>query len=127
MVGLKDKFEQMSEGLDAQVGERGNHLSGGQAQRLGIARALFVNPRILFLDEATSALDAVTEAAVMESILQYNAEMKIIVIAHRLSTVREFDRIVYMSRGEVIAFGDFLDVCSKVPEFRENARVLGLI
>ena len=89
------------------VGERGVRLSGGQRQRIGIARALYQNPQVLILDEATSALDNLTEQAVMEAVNNLGQDITIILIAHRLSTVRQCDQIYLLERGEVKACGTY--------------------
>lgn len=113
-------------GLDSKVGERGTQLSGGQRQRLGIARALFTNPELLVLDEATSALDAETEASVSEAILNLRGEATVVIIAHRLSTVRKADVVYYLADGRLIASGTFEEVRSVVPNFDEQAKLMGL-
>jgi ATP-binding cassette, subfamily B, bacterial PglK len=89
------------------VGERGIRLSGGQRQRIGIARALYHNPEVLILDEATSALDNLTEKAVMNEIKKLNEETTIILIAHRLSTVKKCDKIFLLENGKLINSGSF--------------------
>ena len=108
------------------VGERGFRMSGGQRQRLGIARALFTNPRLLILDEATSALDGKTEADVSASIQELKGKSTIIIVAHRLSTVRNADQVVYISNGSVIAKGTFDEVRRLVPDFNHQANLMGL-
>jgi len=97
----------MPQGYDTKVGERGVRLSGGQRQRIGIARALYHNPQVLILDEATSALDNLTEQAVMESVNNLGHEITIILIAHRLSTVRQCDQIYLLEHGELKASGSY--------------------
>ena len=97
----------LMQGYATTVGERGVRLSGGQRQRIGIARALYQNPRVLILDEATSALDNLTEQAVMEAVNNLGHYITIILIAHRLSTVRQCDRIYLLERGELKASGTF--------------------
>ena len=92
---------ELSDGYDTMVGERGITLSGGQKQRLAIARALLAQPRILLLDEATSALDAESERLVQKAIDQVSAGRSVIVVAHRLSTVRDADQIAVMSKGAI--------------------------
>ena len=89
------------------IGERGVKLSGGQKQRLGIARALYHNPQILILDEATSALDNTTESLVMESIENLGKDKTIIIIAHRLSTLKKCDKIFLLDKGEIKKEGTF--------------------
>jgi len=97
----------LPQGYDTTVGERGVRLSGGQRQRIGIARALYFNPQVLILDEATSALDNLTEQAVMEAVNNLGHDITMIMIAHRLSTVRHCDQIYLLERGEVKARGTF--------------------
>lgn len=92
------------------VGERGVRLSGGQRQRIGIARALYKDPDVLLLDEATSALDTLTESAVVKAITSLEQKKTIIMIAHRISTVKECDQIVLLDRGKVSAIGTFDEV-----------------
>ena len=94
-------------GYDTEIGERGVRLSGGQRQRIGIARALYTKPKILVLDEATSALDALTEQAVLEAISDFDRNMTIIAIAHRLNTIKKCHRIVMLGGGRVLCDGDF--------------------
>ncbi len=98
---LKEFVEKLPDGLDTKIGERGVRLSGGQRQRIGIARALYTNPDILVLDEATSALDNETEAAVMESIEHLLGHKTMIIIAHRITTVRHCDVIYRVDRGTI--------------------------
>src|SRR5680860_1440414 len=93
-------MEELPRGYDTFVGERGVRLSGGQRQRIGIARALSHDPAVLVFDEATSALDTVTERAVMQAVKGLSPQKTIIIIAHRLSTVRDCDRIVLLEQGE---------------------------
>lgn len=113
-------------GLDTVVGESGLRLSGGQRQRLGIARALYSRPQLLVLDEATSALDAETEAAVTEMIGELEGQVTTVVIAHRLSTVRDVDLLVYLENGRVVETGSFEDVAGKVPALKRQAGLMGL-
>jgi ABC-type multidrug transport system fused ATPase/permease subunit len=103
------------------VGERGVRLSGGQRQRIGIARALYHNPEVLVFDEATSALDTVTERAVMEAIDALAHQKTIIIIAHRLSTVRNCDQIVLLEKGQIKAKGRFEELVQADKQFREMA------
>ncbi|GAA2177120.1 ABC transporter ATP-binding protein [Leucobacter tardus] len=123
---LWDVIRDRPGGLNARVGERGIAFSGGQRQRLGIARALYTDPYVLILDEATSALDTKTEARVSEAIHGLRGEVTLISIAHRLSTVKDVDELFYMESGRVLARGTFEHVMSTVPKFKEQARLAGL-
>ena len=111
----------MSQGYATTVGERGVRLSGGQRQRIGIARALYHDPQILILDEATSALDNLTEQAVMEAVNNLGHNITIILIAHRLSTVRQCDQIYLLEQGEVKAQGTFKELTQASEQFRAMA------
>ena len=113
-------------GIHTQIGERGSKLSGGQRQRLGIARALFTRPQLLILDEATSALDATTEAKLTEYLEELKGKLTLIVIAHRLSTVRGADRLMYLNKGKVQGFGSFSELREFLPEFDAQANAMGI-
>jgi ATP-binding cassette subfamily C protein len=126
MAQLESLFRESSDGLDTLIGERGIRLSGGQRQRLGIARALYSKPKLLILDEATSALDAETEKAVAETIHNLVHKVTLIVIAHRIATVKELDQVIYLESGQIIAKGSFEEVRALVPQFERQARLLGL-
>lgn len=112
--------------LDSKIGERGVKLSGGQRQRLGLARALYSNPKILILDEATSALDAETENAIINTLSNLAGDVTIITIAHRLATIRNAKAIIYLEDGRVLAKGTFQEVRSTIPQFDIQAKLLGL-
>lgn len=101
------------------VGERGVRLSGGQRQRIGIARALYRNPRVLVLDEATSALDNVTEQAVMDAVNNLDKDITVIMIAHRLSTVKECDKIFFLEDGKLTGEGSFEELLKSNKSFKE--------
>lgn len=107
MAQLEDVVEALPGGLDGDVGDWGSRLSGGQRQRLGIARALYRSPQLLVLDEATSALDNETERRVTETVNALHGDMTVIVVAHRLSTVKNVDTVVYMEDGRVSGMGSF--------------------
>lgn len=107
---LNDLIADLPEGLDTLAGERGMRLSGGQRQRIGIARALYRDPSLLVLDEATSALDNQTERSITETIEGLHGSITVVVVAHRLSTVRHCDRLVFMENGRVASTGTFEEV-----------------
>ena len=117
--------EEMPEGYKTLVGERGVRLSGGQRQRIGIARALYRDPDVLFLDEATAALDNLTERAVMEAVANLGGRKTVVMIAHRLSTVRNCDVIFLMDKGKVTARGRYDDLIANSESFREMAQGMG--
>jgi ABC-type multidrug transport system fused ATPase/permease subunit len=115
LVHLNEIAIGLSNGFDSKIGERGEKLSGGQAQRLGLARALFSNPQLLFLDEATSALDGETEKLVSETLEKLRGRTTIITIAHRLNTVKKADLVIYLENGQLRYSGSFEEVSSQVP------------
>ena len=126
-VAFLTKFvNSLPQGLNTLAGERGTKISGGQRQRLGIARAMFTNPQLLALDEATSALDGETEASITKSIHNLRGSATVVMIAHRLSTVRDADIVVYMAEGRVITTGTFDEVRNAVPDFDRQAKLMGL-
>ena len=126
-VAHLDKFvSTLPQGLDTQVGERGAKISGGQRQRLGIARAMFTRPHLLVLDEATSSLDGETEASISEAIHELRGSTTVVLIAHRLSTVRNADIVVYLAGGKILAKGSFDEVRNAVPDFDRQAKLMGL-
>jgi len=120
---IADFIESRVEGYESFVGERGVRLSGGQRQRIGIARALYKQASVLVLDEATSALDNVTEQSVMDAIEGLNRDLTILVIAHRLSTVKRCDSIVELAHGRVIAQGTYEQLLDSSASFQRMAHV----
>ncbi|WP_256839307.1 ABC transporter ATP-binding protein [Ornithinimicrobium faecis] len=123
---LLDVIESRPDGIHGRVGERGLSLSGGQRQRLGVARALYNEPLVLVMDEATSALDTSTEAAVTNSIKELQGEVSVIVVAHRLATIRHSNQVCFMRDGEMIARGTFEEVVAAEPDFAAQAALAGL-
>lgn len=121
LVELQDWLTVQNQGLDSIIGVGGSNLSGGQKQRLGIARALATNPEILILDESTSALDTETESLIAKRILNNMCGLTRIVIAHRLSTVINADKLIYLDNGQKIAEGTFSELRKLVPQFEKNA------
>lgn len=120
---LSELVDSLPEGLQTQFGARGIRLSGGQKQRIGIARALYRQPRLLVLDEATSALDNETEHRITQTIEGLRGEMTLIIVAHRLSTVRRADALAFMKEGNIEAYGTFDEVREASPDF---ARLVAL-
>ena len=123
---LTQFVKDLPDGLDTLVGERGTKISGGQRQRLGIARALYTKPKLLVLDEATSSLDGQTESDISDAIQKLRGDVTVVMIAHRLSTVRNADKVVYMKDGAIIATGTFEEVRAQVPDFDSQASLMGL-
>jgi ABC-type multidrug transport system fused ATPase/permease subunit len=126
IASLAEFVATLPEGLDTNLGERGAKISGGQRQRIGIARALFTKPKLLVLDEATSALDGGTEESISTDIHNLKGSTTVVLIAHRLSTVRDADLVLYMDKGEIVARGTFEEVRNAVPDFDRQAKLMGL-
>ena len=114
-----DIADQRPEGINLPIGEGGSGLSGGQLQRLSIARALYASPHLLILDEATSSLDMGVEAAIMKTITSLPRSMTLAIIAHRLSTVESCDSILWLRDGETAMYGPPSEV---LPHYREYLR-----
>jgi ABC-type multidrug transport system fused ATPase/permease subunit len=121
---IADFIESSPKGYQAYVGERGIRLSGGQRQRIGIARALYKQASVLVFDEATSALDNATEQSVMDAIEELSSDLTILLIAHRLSTVRRCDTIVELEHGQVVAQGTYEQLLECSPSFRKMTRAI---
>jgi ATP-binding cassette, subfamily B, bacterial PglK len=126
LAQLDEFVKNLPNTIDSKVGDRGIKISGGQRQRLGIARALFTKPKLLVLDEATSSLDGETEFALSKSIKSLHGKVTVVMIAHRLSSVREVDRLIYMENGKVGAIGNFEEVREKISNFDNQAQLMGL-
>lgn len=118
---LEEVVAGFSHGVNEFLGERGNNLSGGQIQRMGIARALYNGPNLLVLDEATSALDSKTESEITEMILKLKGQLTLVVIAHRLSTIKNADRIIFLNEGKIRASGTFAELRASEPDFEVQA------
>ena len=116
LAGLESVVGELPDGLDTIVGERGVRLSGGQRQRVGLARALYTLPTVLVLDEATSNLDQATEHRIVETLAELQGEITMIVVTHRLASVRHCDRVLYLDRGAVRARGSLDEIRAVVPD-----------
>jgi ATP-binding cassette subfamily C protein len=119
LVRLDHLLARMPEGLDSEIGERGVRLSGGERQRIGIARALYDGRTVLIMDEATSALDNETESAIADAIEQLQGGYTLLIIAHRIRTIRRCDRVVLLKDGKVIDQGNFSVLRERCQEFRQ--------
>jgi ATP-binding cassette subfamily B protein len=118
---IADFIESGHEGYDAHVGERGVRLSGGQRQRIGIARALYKKASVLIFDEATSALDNATEQEVMNAIEALDRDLTVIIVAHRLTTIKYCDSIIELSNGQLVAQGSYDHLLESSASFRRMA------
>jgi ABC-type multidrug transport system fused ATPase/permease subunit len=126
-VAQLDKVvSELESGLETQVGDRGTRLSGGQRQRLGIARAMYTAPKLIVLDEATSSLDGQTESDLAEALHLLKGKVTVVMIAHRLSSVRKVDKVIYLENGAVRSSGTFEQVRLEVPNFDQQANLMGL-
>ena len=114
------------QGIHARIGERGTALSGGQQQRLGIARALYADPFVLVLDEATSSLDTKTEDDATRAIRSLEGEVTIISVAHRISTIKDYDQIVYLEDGRILGKGTLWELANSLPQFGLQVALAGL-
>ena len=126
MANLYDEILALPQGMHSDLGESGNKLSGGQRQRLGIARALYSEPRLVILDEATSSLDGISESEVAAQIEGLKRKATVVIVAHRLSSIRNVDQVIYLADGEIKAKGTFSEVRNEVSAFDEQAQAMGL-
>lgn len=117
-------MNELEDGIETVVGEDGVRLSGGQRQRVGLARSIYHNPNVLVMDEATSDLDNETESRVMRALGDLKADRTFIMIAHRLSTVRDCDRLFFMKKGRIVARGTYEELCDLHEDFRRMAEVV---
>lgn len=125
-VGLSEMLSDLTHGMETVIGTNGSGLSGGQRQRMGIARALYRNPRVIVLDEATSSLDAQLESDINNVLEQSRGSITMIVVAHRLSTVLKCDSIIYVNEGRIVDQGNFTELRSRNRDFDTQAELLGI-
>jgi ATP-binding cassette subfamily C protein len=125
-AALDDVFRARKGYLSAKIGDAGKRLSGGQRQRLAIARALYRNPDIIILDEATSSLDVETEHEITNVINRLKGEKTVIAIAHRLSTLKSCDSVIYMDQGRIIDTGTFAELQARQPQFSNLLKLSSL-
>ena len=121
LAQLESMVEQLPMGLDTIIGENGTRLSGGQRQRVGIARALYHDPKVIVMDEATSALDNITEKQITEAIESLKGERTLIMIAHRLTTVKNCDKLYFMEEGQIVQEGTYQELVDSNNHFRAMA------
>ena len=121
LAHLSDFISTLDQGIHTKVGERGVQLSGGQRQRIGIARALYNNSEVLVFDEATSSLDGITEKMIMEAIHDFSGKKSIILIAHRLKTVKKCDKIFFIDKGKVADQGTYQELIESNQHFKDMA------
>jgi ABC-type multidrug transport system fused ATPase/permease subunit len=117
MAHVKDFMEKLPKGVDSIIGEKGVKLSGGEKQRVGIARAMFKNPQIFLLDEATSHLDIESEETIKDSLHKFFKNVTAVVIAHRLTTIKEMDKIIVIENGKIVEEGSFDELQNKKGRF----------
>ena len=125
-VGIHLEVLKLSAEYHSILGENGSGLSGGQNQKLGIARALYSNPELLIMDEATSALDSQSEFIITQNLKSMRGKNTLIIVAHRLSTVLEADKVLYFDEGKLLATGTFEEVRKAIPDFDSQASLMGL-
>jgi ABC-type multidrug transport system fused ATPase/permease subunit len=119
MANLQELVERLPSGAETIIGEKGVRLSGGEKQRLSIARAFYKCPQILFLDEPTSQLDANSELKIQDSLGKVFKDVTAIVIAHRISTIQEMDKIIVMDGGQIVEQGTFQQLIGQKGLFQE--------
>ena len=118
MANADEFIQNLDKKYETFIGDTGNKLSGGEKQRLSIARAIYKNPEILVLDEATSSLDTKSEKAVQEALNRLMKNRTSLVIAHRLSTIQNADKIIVLEKGNVIAMGKHNDLIEQNPHYK---------
>ena len=122
-ANLTDLIDSLPDGLDTMVGEHGGKLSGGQRQRISIARALIRNPKVIVLDEATSALDSISEKLIQEALNNLTKDRTTFIVAHRLSTIKDADKIAVISEGHCVEYGTFDELMELKGEFYRMKKI----
>jgi ABC-type multidrug transport system fused ATPase/permease subunit len=123
---LEKLVKTLENGLDTYIGDKGSKWSGGERQRLGIARAIITQPKLLVMDESTSSLDGQTEHELASAILELKKNTTILLIAHRLSSIRSMEKIIYLDFGKIVSVGTFKKVREEVPDFEKQSQLMGL-
>jgi len=125
-AGISDFVNSLPQGVNSSLGHHIDSLSGGQIQRIGLARALYTQPSLLVLDEATSALDAETEASIASSLRKLGGKTTILIVAHRLSTIQDADVVFAMNEGQVVGSGTFKSLSESSPLVRRYVALLAI-
>jgi ABC-type multidrug transport system fused ATPase/permease subunit len=123
---LKDLVDNLPNGVDTNLGKRKDELSGGQLQRIGLARALYAKPKLLIMDEATSALDAESEDEINKALDEMRGQVTVILIAHRLNTVQRSDIVFLMEEGKVTASGTFPELLKTNEKVQSLAKLMAI-
>jgi ABC-type bacteriocin/lantibiotic exporter with double-glycine peptidase domain len=125
-AGLDKFVNEQDKKFDFDLTENGSNISGGQRQKIGIARALLTNPKMIILDEATSALDSLSENEIIGLLNGLRSKVTLVIVAHRLSTIKNANKIVYLDLNGNSTLGTFDELIEKVPDFKEQAEILGI-
>jgi len=125
-AGLEDFVKAQNKKIDFELTENGSNISGGQRQKIGIARALLTNPKMIILDEATSALDSLSENEIIGLLNGLRSKVTLIIVAHRLSTIKNASKIIYLHLNGSSNLGTFDELIEQIPDFKEQAKILGI-
>jgi ABC-type multidrug transport system fused ATPase/permease subunit len=125
-AGLEDFVNEQKEKIEFELTENGSNISGGQRQKIGIARALLTNPKMIILDEATSSLDSLSENEIIRLLNGLRSKVTLVIVAHRLSTIKNANKIVYIDLNGNSVLGTFKELIEQVSDFKEQAKILGI-